>query len=69
MSRVIEADDLLTECRDLAERAKAAARELAIAPGAAKDRWLRRSAEASASGRARSSRPTPATSRPRPASA
>ena len=46
MSRVGEAEDLLTECRDLAERAKSAARELAIAPGGAKDRWLRRSAEA-----------------------
>ncbi len=46
MSRVSEAEDLLTECRGLAERAKSAARELAIAPGGAKDRWLRRSAEA-----------------------
>jgi glutamate-5-semialdehyde dehydrogenase len=46
MSRVGEAEDLLTECRDLAERAKSAAKELAIAPGGAKDRWLRRSAEA-----------------------
>jgi glutamate-5-semialdehyde dehydrogenase len=46
MSRVGEAEDLLTECRDLAERAKSAARELAIALGGAKDRWLRRSAEA-----------------------
>ena len=46
MSRVGEAEDLLAECRDLAERAKSAARELAIAPGGAKDRWLRRSAEA-----------------------
>jgi glutamate-5-semialdehyde dehydrogenase len=46
MSRVGEAEDLLTECRDLAERAKSAAKALAIAPGGAKDRWLRRSAEA-----------------------
>src|SRR5918997_2245670 len=46
MSRVGEAEDLLAECRDLAERARAAARELAIAPGGSKDRWLRRSAEA-----------------------
>jgi glutamate-5-semialdehyde dehydrogenase len=46
MSQVIEANDLRTECRDLADRAKRAARLLAIARGAAKDAWLRRSAEA-----------------------
>jgi glutamate-5-semialdehyde dehydrogenase len=37
---------LQTECRALADRAKAAARAMAIVPGAAKDAWLRRSADA-----------------------
>jgi glutamate-5-semialdehyde dehydrogenase len=37
-------DDLLRQCRSLAERAKSAARILTNAPGAAKDDWLRRSA-------------------------
>ena len=42
------ADDtaLRNDCRDLADRARAAARVLAVAPGAAKDRWLLASAEA-----------------------
>src|SRR4051812_6336694 len=40
------AEDLAVECRALAERAKDASRSLAIARGAAKDAWLRRSAEA-----------------------
>jgi glutamate-5-semialdehyde dehydrogenase len=46
MSRVIENDALYTECRLLADRARSAARALAVAPGAAKDAWLHRSAEA-----------------------
>jgi glutamate-5-semialdehyde dehydrogenase len=41
MSGVIEAEDLLVECRALADRARVAARALAIAKGDAKDRWLR----------------------------
>src|SRR3982751_1804326 len=45
MSQVLESNDLLTECRVLADRARQAARALAIAPGAAKDAWLRRAAE------------------------
>jgi glutamate-5-semialdehyde dehydrogenase len=36
--------DLTRHCRDIAERAKAASRTLATAPGAAKDDWLRRCA-------------------------
>lgn len=40
-------DQGVTElCRDLARRAKAAARAMAVVPGAAKDAWLRRSAAA-----------------------
>jgi glutamate-5-semialdehyde dehydrogenase len=46
MSQVIEANDLSTECRELADRAKRASRAMAVARGAAKDDWLRRSAEA-----------------------
>jgi glutamate-5-semialdehyde dehydrogenase len=54
MSQVIEpqvgvsdaSEDLESGCRALAERAKAAARALAVAPGAAKNLWLHRSAEA-----------------------
>src|SRR3954468_22662498 len=54
MSQVIDAGvdveggarDLAAECRALADRAKAAARALAVVRGAAKDAWLRRSAEA-----------------------
>ena len=56
MSSVIESEseadvdaqshDLAAGCRALAERAKIAARRLAIARGAAKDGWLLRSAEA-----------------------
>ncbi len=47
MSQVIEAEDqLLTECRTLADRAKAAARAMSIAPGKAKDAWLKQSARA-----------------------
>jgi glutamate-5-semialdehyde dehydrogenase len=37
--------DLTRQCRDIAERAKSASRILANAPGAAKNDWLRRSAE------------------------
>ncbi len=40
------APDLAAECRTLAERARAAARGLAIAPGAAKNGWLRAAADA-----------------------
>jgi len=40
------ADPLLSECRSIADRARAASKRLALAPGAAKDGWLRRSAEA-----------------------
>ncbi|HMB03224.1 MAG TPA: glutamate-5-semialdehyde dehydrogenase [Isosphaeraceae bacterium] len=46
MNRAIEANDLYTECRGLADRAKRASRGMAVARGAAKDDWLRRSAEA-----------------------
>ncbi len=46
MSDIQNADPLLTECRNMADRAKAASRGLAIAPGSAKDGWLRRSARA-----------------------
>ena len=46
MSQVCEATDLLTECRATADRAKAAARDLATARGAAKNDWLKRSANA-----------------------
>src|SRR5690349_20158373 len=46
MSQAIEADGVYTECRGLADRAKAAARAMAIARGSAKDGWLRRSARA-----------------------
>lgn len=46
MSQVIEANDLLTECRGLADRAKAASRAMATASGAAKNAWLSRSAKA-----------------------
>src|SRR5262249_15369901 len=38
--------DLTTYCTDLARRAKAASRILATVSGAAKDRWLRRAADA-----------------------
>jgi len=37
---------LLADCRAMADRAKAASRALALAPGSAKDGWLRRSARA-----------------------
>lgn len=46
MSQVIEVDQLLQESRELADRAKVAARRMAIASGAAKDAWLKRSAQA-----------------------
>ncbi|WP_422929817.1 glutamate-5-semialdehyde dehydrogenase [Singulisphaera sp. PoT] len=46
MSQVLEANDLLTECRDLADRAKVASRAMAVAPGKAKNAWLTRSARA-----------------------
>jgi glutamate-5-semialdehyde dehydrogenase len=39
-------DALKSECRDLAARAKEASRLLAIAPGSAKDAWLKRAAKA-----------------------
>jgi glutamate-5-semialdehyde dehydrogenase len=45
MSQVLDSTDLLTECRGIAERARAASRVLAITRGAAKDAWLARSAE------------------------
>jgi glutamate-5-semialdehyde dehydrogenase len=40
------ANDLATECRDLARRSRAAAGRLAVARTAAKDAWLRASADA-----------------------
>ncbi|WP_435007470.1 glutamate-5-semialdehyde dehydrogenase [Tundrisphaera lichenicola] len=40
------ADPLLAECRAMADRAKIASRQLALAPGSAKDGWLRKSAAA-----------------------
>ncbi len=40
------ADDLLSSCRDLGRRARAAARLLAAVPGARKDQWLRGAARA-----------------------
>lgn len=46
MSQVLAGNDLVTECQGLAERAKVASRRLAIAPGSAKETWLKRSAEA-----------------------
>lgn len=46
MSQVLVGNGLATECRDLAERAKAASRRLAIASGSTKETWLKRSAEA-----------------------
>ena len=46
MSQVIEVDPLLQDSRELADRAKAAARRMAIASGGAKDAWLKRSAQA-----------------------
>ncbi|SIO20432.1 glutamate-5-semialdehyde dehydrogenase [Singulisphaera sp. GP187] len=46
MSQVIEVDQLLQDSRELADRAKAAARRMAIVSGAAKDAWLKRSAQA-----------------------
>ena len=39
-------DDLWTECRGMANRARAASRPLATAQGSAKDGWLRRSSRA-----------------------
>jgi glutamate-5-semialdehyde dehydrogenase len=46
MCHVENADALLTECHAMADRAKIASRALAIAPGSAKNGWLRRSAQA-----------------------
>ncbi len=46
MSQVLEANDLLTECRSLADRAKAASRAMAVASGKAKNAWLTRAAAA-----------------------
>ena len=40
------ADELATQCRDWADRAKAASRALAVVQGSAKDAWLRRAAAA-----------------------
>src|SRR5437899_12723621 len=40
------ADDLLADCRAIADGAKAASRVVAVANGEQKDRWLRASAEA-----------------------
>ncbi len=39
-------DDLRNQCQAMADRAKLASRRLALAPGSAKNGWLRRSAEA-----------------------
>jgi glutamate-5-semialdehyde dehydrogenase len=44
MSENSRADELLADCRGMADRAKLASRALAIARGSAKDGWLRRSA-------------------------
>jgi glutamate-5-semialdehyde dehydrogenase len=41
-----DADALRSQCRDLAARAKEASRALAVATGAAKNAWLKRSAKA-----------------------
>ncbi len=41
-----ETDDVAAACRGMADRAKVASRALALADGAAKDGWLRRSAAA-----------------------
>lgn len=46
MSQVIEVDQLLQDSRELADRAKAAARRMAIVQGGAKNAWLKRSAQA-----------------------
>ncbi|HEV3167671.1 MAG TPA: glutamate-5-semialdehyde dehydrogenase [Isosphaeraceae bacterium] len=46
MSPTSTATDLHLECRSLADRAKVASKALAIAPGAAKNGWLKRSADA-----------------------
>ena len=46
MSQDDSADALLNECRGMADRARLASRALAVARGAAKDAWLRRSARA-----------------------
>ncbi|WP_406693667.1 glutamate-5-semialdehyde dehydrogenase [Singulisphaera sp. Ch08] len=46
MSQVIEVDQLLQDSRELADRAKAAARRMAIVSGGAKNAWLKRSAQA-----------------------
>jgi glutamate-5-semialdehyde dehydrogenase len=45
-NQMISEDRLISDCRDLASRAKVAARRMALAPGAIKDAWLTRSAEA-----------------------
>ncbi len=46
MSQTPQSDELLTECRGMADRAKVASRALAVARGSAKDGWLRRSSRA-----------------------
>ncbi|QDV36561.1 glutamate-5-semialdehyde dehydrogenase [Tautonia plasticadhaerens] len=46
MHAQVAQDSLLDQCRSLAERARRASRSLATASGAAKDRWLRCSADA-----------------------
>lgn len=42
----LQADELLIQCRAMADRAKAASRKMAVARGSAKNDWLRRSADA-----------------------
>jgi glutamate-5-semialdehyde dehydrogenase len=46
LSQSLPTDPLITECRDLADRARLASRALGIARGSAKNDWLRRSARA-----------------------
>ncbi len=46
MADLAATDDLLASCRRMADDAQAASRSLALAPGSAKDAWLRRSARA-----------------------
>src|SRR5688572_26640562 len=46
MTPTLSAPDLATACRELAVRARDASRLLATAGSAAKDRWLRRVADA-----------------------
>lgn len=46
MSETSQVNNLLSECQGMADRARIASRVLAIAPGSAKNGWLRRSAQA-----------------------